>query len=282
MKHQKIYLDYAATTPVDKEVLKEMLPYFSEKFGNASSIHSFGQEAQRAVDKARAQAAKFFNAIPSEIIFTSGATESNNLTIKGVVKSYYTKFKNKPHIITTAFEHHCVLDTCKALEKENLIEATYIKPASDGIIRINDIKKAIQKNTVLISVMYVNNEIGTVQPIKEIGQLVKMVNARRKDNDFKLQFHTDATQGVNYFDCDAQKLGVSLLSMSAHKIYGPKGIGVLFIKKGAPIKKIQHGGDQEYKMRAGTMNVPGIVGLGAAIAEIKNQKSKLRSFAIIL
>lgn len=283
-------MDYAATTPVDKEILKEMLPYFSEKFGNASSIHSFGQEAQKAIDKARSQAAKFFNATPSEIIFTSGATESNNLAIKGVVKSYYTKFhpvksakggakqfngvNKKPHIITTAFEHHCVLDTCKALGKEGLIEATYLKSASDGVMRLNDIKKAIKKNTILISVMYVNNEIGTVQPIKEIGQLVKMINTQRKDTDFKLQFHTDATQGVNYFDCDTQKLGVSLLSMSAHKIYGPKGTGILFIKKGAPIKKLQNGGDQEYKMRAGTQNVPGIVGLGKAISMISEKKNK--------
>lgn len=274
MKTTKIYLDYAATTPVDKEVLKEMLPYFSEKFGNASSIHAFGQTAQQALDKARLQVAKFLSATPSEIVFTSGATESNNLAIKGIVKSYYTKFTNKPHIITTAFEHHCVLDTCKALEKENLVEVTYIKPASDGVMRINDIKKAIKKNTILISVMYVNNEIGTVQPIKEIGQLVKIINSQRGDNDFKLQFHTDATQGVNYFDCNVQKLGVNLLSMSAHKIYGPKGTGVLFIKKGTPIKKVQDGGDQEYKMRAGTQNVPGIVGLGKAISMISEKKNK--------
>ncbi|MFA6973703.1 MAG: cysteine desulfurase family protein [Parcubacteria group bacterium] len=263
---KKIYLDYAATTPVDKDVLKEMLPYFSEKFGNASSIHSFGQTAQQAIDQARAQAAKFFGATPNEIIFTSGATESNNLAIKGVVKSYYTKFKTKPHIVTSAFEHHCVLDTCKALEKENLAEITFVSPDKDGVIQVADIQKAIKKNTILISIMYVNNEIGTVQPIAEIGKMVKMINnGERKETDFQLQFHTDATQAVNYFDCNVNKLGVHLLSMSAHKIYGPKGNGILYIKKGTPIKKIQDGGDQEYKLRAGTQNVPGIVGLGKAL-----------------
>jgi len=283
---KKIYLDYAATTPVDKEVLKKMLPYFSEKFGNASSIHSFGQEAQRGLDQARAQTANFFEALPNEIIFTSGATEANNLAIKGVVKSYYAKFNppagRRPHIIISAFEHHCVLDTCKSLEKENLAELTFVKPNHEGLIQINDIKKAIRKNTILISVMYVNNEIGTVQPIAEIGKIVKMINnGERAERDFKLQFHTDATQAVNYFDCNVAKLGIDLLSMSAHKIYGPKGAGVLYVKKGAPIKKIQDGGDQEYKMRAGTQNVPGIVGLGQALELVarhaKHDAIKLRA-----
>lgn len=275
MQNKKIYLDHAATTPVDKEVLREMLPYFSEKFGNASSIHSFGQEAQRGLDLARAQAAKFFGALPNEIIFTSGATEANNLAIKGVVKSYYSKFKTKPHLITSAFEHHCVLDTCKSLEKENLAEITFVKPNREGLIQLDDIKKAIRKNTILISIMYVNNEIGTVQPIAEIGKLVKMINdGERTEKDFRLQFHTDATQAVNFFDCNVAKLGVDLLSMSAHKIYGPKGTGLLYVKKGTAIKKIQDGGDQEYKMRAGTQNVPGIVGLGQALEQIKKKNVK--------
>lgn len=276
---KKIYLDYAATTPVDKEVLKAMLPYFSEKFGNAMSVHSFGQEAQQAIDISRMRAAKFFNCLPNEIVFTSGATESNNLVIKGILKSYYSKFTpptgGKPHIITTAFEHHCVLDACKAAEKEGLAEVTYIMPDKDGLIRVNDIKKAIRKNTILVSVMYVNNEIGTVQPIAEIGRLVKIINnSNRTADDFRLQFHTDATQAVNYFDCNVGKLGVDLLSMSAHKIYGPKGVGILFVKKGTSIKKIQDGGDQEYKLRAGTHNVPGIVGLGKAIEILGKNKMK--------
>ena len=269
---KKIYLDYAATTPVDKEVLKEMLPYFSEKFGNAMSIHSFGQEALQAVDVARGKIADFFACTPAEIIFTSGATESNNLTIKGVLRSYFSKAENtnkKPHIITSAFEHHCVLDSCKAVEKENVAEVSYIKPGKDGIMRVSDIEKAIKPNTILISIMYVNNEIGTVQPIEKIGKLIKKINVQKNSVDFKIIFHTDATQAVNYFDCNVDKLGVDLLSMSAHKIYGPKGIGMLFVRKGTAIRKIQDGGDQEYKMRAGTHNVTGIVGFGKAIEILK-------------
>lgn len=290
MKNRRIYLDYAATTPVDKEILREMLPYFNEKFGNAMSIHSFGQEALSAVDKARERVAKFFKTTPYEIIFTSGATESNNLAVKGVVKSYYSRDKKakKPHIITTAFEHHCVLHACKSLEKEGLVEVTYVRPGKDGIIKVADIKRSIRSNTILISVMHVNNEIGTVQPIAKIGKMIKTINnkQRTKNNRFKILFHTDATQAINHFDCNADKLGVDLLSMSAHKIYGPKGIGMLYIRKGTPIRQIKHGGDQEYKMRAGTHNVPGIVGLGKAISMINEQGSmnnkiqKLRDYLI--
>jgi len=274
---KRIYLDYAATTPVDSEVLKEMLPYFSEKFGNAMSIHSFGQEAMQAVDTAREKLADFFACTPSEIIFTSGATEANNLTVKGVLKSYYSNVKNKdkkPHIITTAFEHHCVLDSCKAVEKEGLAEVSYIQPGKDGIIKVSDVEKAIQPNTILISIMYVNNEIGTVQPIEKIGKLVKKINSQKHSTEFKIIFHTDATQAVNYFDCNVNNLGVDLLSMSAHKIYGPKGIGMLFVKKGTAIRKIQDGGDQEYKLRAGTHNVTGIVGFSKAIELVKKHGQK--------
>lgn len=262
-----IYLDHAATTSVDKKVLKEMMPYFSGLFGNASSLHSFGQEASQAVEKARMQVAKHFNANLNEIIFTSGATESNNLAIKGVVKAYYKKEKKKPHVITTTFEHHCVLETVQKMEKENLIEATFINPKKDGVIDVRDIKKAIKSNTILVSVMYVNNEIGTVQPISEIGKMIKK-------NNPKIIFHTDATQAVNYFDCNVEKLGVDLLSMSAHKIYGPKGIGALYAKFGLNIAKIQDGGAQEFGLRAGTINTPGIIGLGSAIELIKKEKSK--------
>lgn len=287
MKKTGIYLDYAATTPVDPAVFAAMKPYFSQKFGNPMSIHSFGQTAQKAVDKARSQVSEFFRCQSHEIIFTSGATESNNLAIKGVIKSYYSKFTKKPHIITTAFEHHCVLNSCRALEKEKLAEVTYIKPDKNGLIRIGDIKKSMQPNTILISVMYVNNEIGTVQPIAEIGKLVKNINSQKPDSAYKILFHTDATQAVNYFDCNVEKLGVDLLSMSAHKIYGPKGVGALYFKKSTPVKKIQDGGDQEYKMRAGTHNVPGIVGLGEALklvtrnAKRETQKiEKLRNYLI--
>ncbi|PIP27984.1 MAG: cysteine desulfurase NifS [Candidatus Moranbacteria bacterium CG23_combo_of_CG06-09_8_20_14_all_35_22] len=280
MTKKTIYLDHAATTAVDKKVLQEMMPYFSDKYGNASSLHYFGQEASQAVEKARIQVAKYFNANLNEIIFTSGATESNNLVIKGVVKAYYKKEKKKPHIITTAFEHHCVLNAVKNLEKENLVEATFINPKKDGVISVADIKNAIKSNTILISVMYVNNEIGTVQPIAEIGKIIQK-------NNPKIIFHTDATQAVNYFDCNVEKLGVDLLSMSAHKIYGPKGVGVLYIKKGLIIAKIQDGGAQEFGLRAGTINTSGIVGLGSAISMIKDQRTtnnekikKLRDYLI--
>ncbi len=270
---KKIYLDYAATTPVDKKVLDAMLPYFSENFGNAMSVHGFGQEALEAVDEARAKAALFFKAAPSEIIFTSGATESNNLVVKGSLRSYNSvtrKAEEKPHLITTAFEHHCVLDACKFAKKDGLAEVTFIAPSKEGLISVKDIKAAIQPNTILISVMYVNNEIGTVQPIAEIGKLLKKINAERAIEKLpRISFHTDATQAINYFNCDVAELGVDLLSMSAHKIYGPKGVGLLYIRKGTAIKRTQDGGDQEYKMRAGTHNVPGIVGLGEAINAIK-------------
>lgn len=278
---KKIYLDYAATTPVDKKVLATILPYVGQKYGNAMSLHSFGQEANEAVEKARKQAADFFGVSSREIVFTSGATESNNLAIKGVVKAYYERIKSqetrpvKPHIITTSFEHHCVLDASKSLEKENLAEVTFIKPNAEGIIEVEEIKKALRPNTILVSVMYVNNEIGTVQPIAEIGKMLKDYNLTTKNQ--KLLFHTDATQAINYFDCQVNKLNVDLLSMSAHKIYGPKGIGLLYVRQGTPIKAIQDGGGQEWKLRAGTHNVPGIVGLGAALAEVKTSRSKVKS-----
>lgn len=287
---KKIYLDYAATTPLDQKVFAKMRPYFMNKFGNAMSIHSFGQEALKAVDSARRQAADFFGSAPSEIVFTSGATESNNLVIKGSLRSFYSikrKENEKPHIITTAFEHHCVLDACKLSEKEGLVDVTYLSPRKDGLVRLTDVKKAIKPNTILISVMYVNNEIGTVQPIAEIGKMLKKENTKRKEEGlWPITLHTDATQAVNYFDCNVENLGVDLLSMSAHKIYGPKGVGLLYVRKNTYIKRIQDGGDQEYKLRAGTHNVPGIVGLGEALSMVNEQRSinngiqKLRDYLI--
>ncbi|MEI8343397.1 MAG: cysteine desulfurase family protein [Candidatus Moraniibacteriota bacterium] len=278
---KKIYLDYAATTPVDSTVLEAMLPYFSQNFGNAMSVHGFGQEALEAVDDARAKAALFFRSSPSEIIFTSGATESNNLVVKGSLRSYNSiprKENEKPHIITTAFEHHCVLDACKFAKKDGLADVTLISPNKNGLISVKDIKAAITPNTILISIMYVNNEIGTVQPIAEIGKLLKGINLERATEKLpKISFHTDATQAINYFNCDVDEIGVDLLSMSAHKIYGPKGVGLLYIRRGTAIKRIQDGGDQEYKMRAGTHNVPGIVGLGQAINAIKTPATEKKS-----
>lgn len=281
---KRIYFDHAAATPVDKKVLKDMTPYFSEKFGNASSIHSFGKIASEAVEKARLQVADFFGADPKEIIFTSGATESNNWALKGIVDAFWTSnvqnsrhlMSRKPHIITTQFEHSCILESCKALERNNKAEVTYLPVNKDGMIKIEDIKKAIKSNTILVSIMYVNNEIGTVQPIAKIGKIIKEVN-KLKAKTAKLIFHTDATQAISYFNCNVEKLKVDLLSMSAHKIYGPKGAGVLYIKKGLNIAKIQDGGTQEFGLRAGTLNTPGIVGLGSAINGIKNKKARIKN-----
>lgn len=271
---KQIYLDYAATTPMDKNVLEKMMPYFSDDFGNPSSVHNLGQRAMLAIDETRDKIAKFLNCQPSEIIFTSGATESNNMAIRGVLSHYYaTNGKNapKPHFISSTIEHHCVLDTLKSLFKADLIELTFLPVNNEGMVSIDKLQEIIQENTIFVSVMYVNNEIGTIEPIEEIGSLIKELNSQRKN---KIILHTDAVQAINYLNCDTQKLGVDLLSFSAHKFYGPKGIGVLYIKKGTPVKVIQTGGAQEFKLRAGTHNVPAIVGLGTAIDEIKNNNSE--------
>lgn len=265
-KKQEVYLDYGATTPVSPEVFLAMEPYFKEKYGNASSIHFVGQQAAQGVDKAREQVSKYLDCQPEEVIFTSGATESNNLAVKGVIKKYRQQNPGKiPHIITSVIEHHCVIDSVKELEKEGLAEVTYLGVNESGVVSMQDFKKAIKENTVLVSVMYVNNEIGTVQPIAEIGQLLSELNQ-------KIIFHTDAVQAVNYFDCDVKELGVDLLSFSGHKIYGPKGVGVLYIKKNTPIARIQDGGGHEFSLRAGTLNVTGIVGLGEAIYQVSQTK----------
>jgi len=270
---KKIYLDYAATTPVDKKVVEEMIPYFSEKFGNPSSIHQLGQEAMEGIDKARSQVADFLNCGTNEVIFTSGATESNNMTIKGVLKA--TQVEN-PHIITSAIEHHCVLNSCEIVQKDKIAEVSFVKVNKDGIINPDDIKSAIKENTVLVSVMYGNNEVGTIQPIAKIGQMLKEVNIERENKKLpKIYFHTDAVQAVNYLSCDVEELGVDFLSLSGHKIHGPKGVGVLYIKRGTKIKSIQQGGEQEYNLRAGTHNVPGIVGLGKAISLVLENREKM-------
>jgi cysteine desulfurase len=249
------YFDHSATTPVDKKVLKEMLPYFSVDFGNASSIHAMGMTVAKAVEKARVRVADFLNCSPEEVIFTSGSTESNNMVIKGIVKAL--RKKEKMHIITSAIEHDAILAPCAELEKEG-IEVTYLPVKGNGVVDINSLKKAIKKETILVSIMYANNEVGSIQPIAEIGKLLANM-------DRKIYFHTDATQAVNALPCDVKNLRVDYLSLSGHKIYGPKGVGALFIKNGSPIKALQLGGHQERNLRSGTYNVPGIVGLGAAV-----------------
>jgi len=276
-----IYLDNAATTPVDPAVLKEMMPYFSKKFGNPFSVHSFGQEAKVAIDNARDQVAKFLGCSAEEVFFTSGATESNNWTVNGILTKVKANMAAKPgstfqpHIITSAFEHHCVLNSSLASEKSGA-KLSLIKPKADGVIDAQNVAEAITDQTVLVSVMYVNNEVGTIQPIKEIGEAVKKAKAERlaTGNKLPLYFHTDAVQAANYLNCNVDYLGVDLLTLSAHKIYGPKGIGCLYLRRGTRIAPSLYGGEQESNMRAGTHNVPGIVGLGKAVSLIsKHQKS---------
>lgn len=263
-----IYLDHAATTPVDDLVFKAMKPYYSEKYGNASSIHSFGQEAIRAVDNAREVVSKYLNCNSEEIIFTSGATESNNFAIKGIIEKSTLQ---KPHVITSKIEHHCVLETIEYLEKKGKIEATYLDVDTEGVVNINSVHDNIKDNTLLVSIMYVNNEVGTIQPIKEIGNLLQKINKNRKN---KIYFHTDAVQAVGYLSCDVQYLGVDLLSLSAHKFYGPKGVGALYIKKNTKIEPFHHGGAHEFGYRSGTLNVPSIVGLGKAIELLQTEEYK--------
>lgn len=249
---ERIYLDYAATTPCDEQVVEAMRPYFTEKFGNPSSIHSFGQEAKKGLEDGRQALADFLGAKPEEIIFTSGGTESNNLAIFGVSGA---QEKKGNHIITSVIEHHAVSEPCKVLEKRGY-SVTYVKVNKDGIIDPADVKKAISDKTVLISIMQANNEIGVIQPIAEIGRI-----AREKG----VAFHTDAVQTVGHIPVNVNELNVDLLSLSAHKFYGPKGVGALYARKGTRINRYLHGGDQEKGRRASTSNVSGIVGLAKAI-----------------
>ncbi len=301
---KKIYLDHSATTSVDSTVLTAMLPYFSETFGNASSIHSFGQEARAAVDEARHKIARFLNCKSTEIVFTSGGSESDNLAIRGIIESRSFDFaqdnKMLPHVVTSAFEHHAVLDTIKELELDGKIEATFIKPNEEGLIEVADIESAIKENTVLVSIIYVNNEIGTVQPIRAVGQMIERVNKTRimnyeseimnethnskfkphnsEKNAGRIFFHTDAVQAAEYFDMNVDYLHVDLLTMSAHKIYGPKGTGLLYVRAGVPVKHQIVGGGQEYKKRAGTENIAGIVGMAKAVEIIQNAKLKSQNY----
>lgn len=246
-----IYLDHAATTPVHPDVLAEMMPYFSEQFANPSTLYRFGRQCKAAVDEARANVATLIGASPDEIFFTSGATESDNWAIMGTL---YAKESKGKHIITSTIEHHAVLGTCEYLKRRGWT-LTLIPVDKDGLVDPEDVRNAITDETVLISIMHSNNEVGVIEPIQEIGKI-----AREKG----ITFHTDATQSVGKVPIDVNELNVDLLSLSGHKLYGPKGIGVLYIRKGTKILTYLHGGAQEKSKRAGTHNVPGIVGLGKA------------------
>lgn len=277
--NKRIYLDYSASTPVDKEVEKVMRPYFSIHFGNPSSIHFFGQENQIAIDESRNKIAKYLKCQNQEIIFTGSATEANNLALKGTLIYLKKKFpEQKLHFITSQIEHEAVLKPCLYLENYWGIETDYIKPEKNGIIDAKNIEKILKENTVLVSIMYVNNEIGAIQPIKEIAQIIKKVrNERQKNkNNLPLIFHTDAVQALNYLDCRPNFLGVDLMTFSGHKIYGPKGIGFLYKKIGLNLIPLIHGGHQEYELRGGTENVAYIVGIGKAVELLTKNKSKIK------
>lgn len=249
---KRIYLDHAATTYTNKEVLNEMLPFFTEYFGNPSSVHQFGREVKKSIDLARDRVAKAIGALPEEVYFTAGGSEADNLAIKGV--AYANKNKGN-HIITSKIEHPAVLHTCEQLEKEGF-EVTYLEVDQYGIVNPEDVRNAIKSNTILITIMYANNEIGTIQPINEIAAIAK---------EKGIYFHTDAVQAIGSVRINVKEQNIDMLSLSAHKFYGPKGVGALYIKKGVKLISIIHGGSQERKRRAGTENVPGIIGLGKAI-----------------
>ena len=248
---KQVYLDYSATTPVKEEVVREMLPFFTERYGNPSSLYSVGLDAKAGLDEARARVAGLINAEPKEIFFTSCGTESDNWVLEGTANAFKDKGR---HIITSRIEHHAILHTCEYLEKLGF-EITYLDVDGDGFVSPEALEKAIRKDTILVSIMMVNNEIGTIEPIKELAAVAKAHG---------VLFHTDAVQGLGNVPIDVKDLGVDFLSMSAHKIYGPKGVGALYMRKGVRITNFMHGGAQETKRRAGTENLAGIAGFGKA------------------
>ncbi len=260
---KRIYLDYAATTPVDPQVFAAMKPYFSEIFGNPSSLHPTGQKAKKAVDQARKTIGKNLNCSPNEVVFTGSGTESNNLAIWGVARQF-----SGGHIITTAIEHESVLEPVKELQKQGF-KVTFLPVDNNGLIELETLKKALQKDTILVSIIYANNEIGTIQPIKEIAEFLRSQNTTKNPP----LFHTDACQAAGALSLDVQKLGVDLLTLNGGKIYGPKGIGGLFVKTGIKLKPQIYGGGHERGLRSGTENVPGIVGFGQALSLAQEKRA---------
>ncbi len=258
---RRVYLDHNATTPVHPEVLEAMLPYYKDKFGNASSIHGFGREVKVALEESREKVAKLINAAPNEVYFTSGGTESDNLAIKGTA---FANRKKGKHIVTSKIEHHAVLESCKFLEKEGF-EVTCLPVDGQGLIDPDDLKKAIRKDTILVSIMYANNEVGSIEPVEDLSKIAK-------END--VYFHTDAVQAMGKAPVDVQRLNADMLSVSAHKIYGPKGVGAIYIRKGTRVTPWSDGGSHEKSRRAGTENVPGIVGLAKALEIVQGEMEK--------
>ena len=269
MEKKLIYMDNAATTPVKPEVLDAMLPYFTEKFGNPSSIYSISSENKKAITDAREVIAKTINTTPENIYFTAGGSESDNWALKATADAYASKGK---HIITTKIEHHAILHTCEYLETKGF-EITYLDVDENGLVKLDELTAAIRPDTILISVMFANNEIGTIEPIAEIGKIA---------HDHGVLFHTDAVQAFGHIPIDVEEMNIDMLSASGHKINGPKGIGVMYIRKGVKIRSFIHGGAQERKRRAGTHNVPGIVGIGTAAKLAKENMAERSAKEIAL
>lgn len=265
MADRTIYLDYAATTPVHPDVIAAMAPYWRDHFGNPASSHRFGRTAGSAVDAARDRLAQFLHCSAPEIIFTSGATEADNLAIRGLVRAFSQT--TRPHIVTTAIEHPAVMATGRELARTGAATVTYVPVNTDGIVSAADVVAAITPATVLVSVMLANNEIGTLQPVAAIGRQIAVLNKSRAS---RVYFHTDAVQAAAWQPMVVDTLGVDLLSLSAHKIYGPKGIGALYVRQGTPLEALQSGGDQEYGLRSGTVPVSLVVGFGAAVGRLQS------------
>lgn len=270
---KRIYCDYAATTPVDKKVLAAMIPYFSERFGNPSSVHGYGQEALQALDRARHGVADMLGCLSQEVIFTGSATEANNLALYGVVRQALEK-KKPVHIITSSIEHESVANPLAQLAREPNVSVTHIPVSRDGCIDVDTFKNALTEHTVLVSIIYANNEIGTIQPIKEIADIIRTHNKKIQASSFKFHalLHTDAAQAAYSENMNVRELGVDLMTLSGHKIYAPKGVGALYVKKGTPLAPLIFGSGQEYGKRSGTENITGIVGLGEACVQIKENK----------
>ena len=285
-RRKRIYLDYAATTPVDRRVEAAMRPYFRKEFGNPSALYSEGVSAREAVDRARQRIAAFLAAHPDEIVFTGSGTESDNLAIQGVLKYVQGRSLDtvgggkKPHIITSVIEHPAVREVCRALDRDGVADVTYVGVNEKGIVDPKEVKEALRDETVLVSVMYANNEIGTIQPVREIAKVVRDFKKERGSEYPYL--HTDACQAANYLDMNVARLGVDLLTFNASKMYGPKGVGALFVKRGVRIAPIVFGGGQEVGLRSGTENVPAIVGFGEAvrIAEDMKEEESVRLAAL--
>ncbi|OQA36856.1 MAG: Cysteine desulfurase [Parcubacteria group bacterium ADurb.Bin326] len=271
-KQKSFYLDNAATTPVDPRVLQAMAPYFNEAFGNASSLHGKGNEAMVAVEASRAKIASFLGCSSENVYFTSGATESDNWAILGLTRAILRDNSGfKPHIIISAVEHEAVIEPVRRLVKDGLAESTYLKVDKNGLVSPEDLKKSIKANTVLVSVMLANNEIGSIQPLTKLAQVIAEANSSRKR---RILFHTDATQAPAYVECNVKKLGVDLMSLSAHKIYGPKGVGALYVGSGIKLEPLVYGGGQQQGARSGTYNVAEIVGFGKAVEIVSDKKER--------